>query len=341
MSMRTTADPSVPPTVHWATSAIIQRIGWVGMLLMMAISQTGCRSFQLNSPREILAPSNNRDWDPQLSKLPFAEASVTSNDDVVHLHNIRKCRYLTEDDYLVEHYNRSFNLNDVQTVDFVVVPFDSAPALAHTMFSFGLTDGTHLAVSVETRKERGERFNAALGFLRQYELAYVIGDEQDLIRLRTDHRKSDVFVYPTVASPEQARQLLVGVLDRINELAHQPEFYHSITNNCTTNLVSHVNEISPNKIPYNWKVLLPGFSAKYAYDLGLLDNSIPLEDLSAIAYVNPLADGYTSDKDYSATIRKRFAKLPVYREREFARRDLIRGAGDEYLAERPRNIFRR
>ena len=304
------------------------------LALMTLALQPGCRSLQLNSPREILSPSNNRDWDPQQFKLPFAEASVTSNDNVVHLHNIRNCRYVTENDYLVEHYNRSFNLNDVQSVDFIVVPFDTAPALAHTMFSFGLNDGTHLAVSVETRKERGERYNPVLGFFRQYELAYVVGDERDLVKLRTNHRNSDVYVYPTVASPHQSQQLLVGVLDRINQLAHRPEFYHSVTNNCTTNLVGHVNDISPHKVPYGWKVLLPGFSAKYAYDLGLLDNSIPLEDLTAVAYVTPLAQEHANDPEFSAKIRSRFTRLAQYRDRELSRRGLIGGSGDQYLAER-------
>ena len=310
--------------------------------LITLVFQSGCRSLQLNSPREILSPSNNRDWDPQQSKLPFAEASVTNNDNIVHLHNIRNCRYLTEQDYLVEYYNRSFNLNDVQSVDFVVVPFDTAPALAHTMFSFGLKDGTQLAVSVETRKERGERYNAALGFFRQYELAYIVGDERDLIQLRSNHRKSDVYVYPTVASPEQSQQLLAGVLDRINELAHRPEFYHSISNNCTTNLVEHVNEISPNKIPYGWKVLLPGFSAKYAYELGLLDNSIPLEDLTTVAYVTPLAQEHARAKDFSAKIRGRFSRLAQLRDRELARQSLMQGSGDQFLAERlGQNALRR
>ena len=197
--------------------------------------------------------------------------------------------------------------------------------------SFELDDGSYLAVSIEVRSERGEKFNAILGAGRKFELIYVLSDERDVIRLRTRHRKSDVYVYPTIASPQQARALFADVIARVNKLAVEPEFYNSINNNCTTNIAGHVNGMSPNKITYGWKVLLPGLSAEYAYELGLLDNRIPFEDLTAIALINDLAEANFDDPQFSQKIRSRRDQIDRTLARQKMREPTIQGRGDEFL----------
>jgi hypothetical protein len=136
-------------------------------------------------------------------------------------------------------------------------------------------------------------------------LIYQVADERDLIRLRTRHRDAKVYVYPTVATPEVAQKLFVDVFQRVNQLAVRPEFYNTFANNCTTNIVSHVNELKSNRVPFNWKVLLPGYSAKYAYELGLLDNRLPFDELTKLALVNELADEHFYDPNFSQLIRSR------------------------------------
>ena len=117
--------------------------------------------------------------------------------------------------------------------------------------SFGLADGSYLSVSIEVRKEKDEDYNVLLGTMRQFEMIYVVADERDLIRLRTRHRDSDVFVYPTVATPEQAQTLFVDVMKKVNELTVEPEFYNTVLNNCTTKLAGHVNVVANDKILWN------------------------------------------------------------------------------------------
>lgn len=231
----------------------------------------------------------------------------------VTLKNIRHNTYVSDDDFVVDYFDRQFDLSEIQSVDFIVVPF-KIKQIAHTMLSFGLQDGTYLTVSIEVRKEKGERFNPVLGMGRQFELMYVVGDERDLIRVRTEHRDAEVYVYPSVASPQQAQALFLDVMERANQLAVDPEFYHSIANNCTTNLAGHVNEISSKKIRYGWRVLLPGLSAKYAYDLGLLDNRIPFDELTKIALVNDLALAHRDAPDFSQRIRARHSRIARYAE---------------------------
>ena len=271
------------------------------MLIVVAAMLTGCSRLNVNSVSERLQPSNDRDWIAELHTPAFAEV----DGDQITLKNIRSNRYLTNDDYVVNHYDRTININQIQSVDYVVVPFNNTPQIAHTLLSFGLDNGTYLGVSVEVRREKGEGYSAWRGLTRQLELMYVLADERDLIGVRTSHRDSDVYIYPTVATPKQAQALFQSIVARMNKLAADPEFYHTITNNCTTNLKLHVNELSPNRVPYDWKILLPGHSAEYAYELGLLDRRIPFEDLQALALVQEEANESLDSPQFSQLIRTR------------------------------------
>ena len=284
------------------------------MLIVVAAMLTGCSRLNVNSVSERLQPSNNRDWIAELHTPALAEV----DGDQITLKNIRSNRYLTNDDYVVNHYDRTININQIQSVDYVVVPFNNTPQIAHTLLSFGLDNGTYLGVSVEVRREKGEGYSAWRGLTRQLELMYVLADERDLIGVRTSHRDSDVYIYPTVATPKQAQALFQSVVTRMNKLAADPEFYHTITNNCTTNLKLHVNELSPNRVPYDWKILLPGHSAEYAYELGLLDRRIPFEDLQALALVQEEANESLDSPQFSQLIRTRRDALERLVQRQAA-----------------------
>ncbi len=295
----------VPATkrIQRQTRSLSARSGsplWVGLLILWLI--VGCRPLQINSVAERLAPSNQRDWSPQFAQLPYA---VGKPDGQIELFNIRNNLYLTENDFVPQYYNRVFHLSEVRGVDFVVCPFQGHEYMAHTMVSFRLADDTYIGVSAEIRTEMGESYSPITGAARQFEITYVVADERDIIRLRTRHRRADVYVYPTIATPEQSQALFVDMLERANQLARQPEFYHTVANNCTTNLLDHVNRIKPGRLFYNWKVFLPGYSAQYAYEEGLLDPGIPFEQHKREAWVNDLAERYIDDPDFSIKIRQR------------------------------------
>ncbi len=275
------------------------------ILIIVLLVLSGCQPLMINNIRDRFRASNDRNWSPELAVLPLVEFDGPA----VHIQNIRNCNYLSKDDFVINHYDRTVQIGDVQSVDFIVVPFKQSKALAHTMLSFGLRDGSYLGVSVEVRNEKNESYKPLLGVSNQYEIMYVVADEKDLIRLRTRHRDDDVYVYPTIASPQQSRELFSSVMERVNKLAGEPEFYHSLGNNCTTNLVGHVNQLQAKKVPFSWKVLLPGFSAKYAYDLGLLDDRIPFADLEMIAHVNELANRHFDDENFSQLIRSNRGRI--------------------------------
>lgn len=212
-------------------------------------------------------PSDRLDWTPDQARTPVA----TFDGNSVSVENFRFAAYRSEDDYDVAWQERTFDLDKLETVDFAVEPFASWRGPAHTLLSFGFSDGRHVAISVEIRKERGESFSPLGGLFRQFELMYVVGDERDLIGLRVNVRKSPVYLFPIRASRQQVRELFVSMLQRANDLHRRPEFYNTLTSTCTTNIVRHLEEVARTDVPFDLRVVLPGYSDELAFEMGLID----------------------------------------------------------------------
>lgn len=262
------------------------------LLAVLLVLAGGCTS---------LRPSNHRDWEPNVAVLPHAR--FLGNDKIT-VYNIRNTEYRTEDDYLVRHYDKTFDLARLEKVNFIVVPFPESPELAHTFLSFGFEEDEWLAVSVELRPEKGEKYHALQAMFNKYEITYVVGDERDLIGLRTNVRMNDVYVYPIRCTKAQARAAFRDIMDRINELHEKPEFYNTLTNNCTTNILAHVNHVATRPVPYNWKILFPGYADQLAYERGLIDTELSFEETRERARVNEKAYVYRDSPDFSRQIRR-------------------------------------
>ena len=175
---------------------------------------------------------------------------------------------------------------------------------AHAFLSFGFENDEYVAVSIEIRKEKGETFSAYKGLLQQYELMYVLADERDVVKLRSNYRKDQVYVYPIRTSKEKARAVFVSMLERTNKLHEKPEFYNTFTNTCTTNIMRHANEISPGRIPFRLEVLFPANSDKLAYTLGLIDTDLSFEEARKKFNINERALKYADSPDFSVKIRQ-------------------------------------
>ena len=188
------------------------------------------------------------------------------------------------------------------SVDYIIEPFASVAA-AHTFLSFGLADGGQIAISVEARREADEKFRIALGPFREYELMYTIVDERDALGLRAIHRDNQILLYPTVANPEQAQQLLLSVLERVNAIHTTPEFYNLFTNSCATNIANHINTIAPHTIGFDYRLVLPKESDALAYELGLLDQRTPLPELRKRHDVTARVKTHINDPNFSTLIR--------------------------------------
>lgn len=245
-------------------------------------------------------PSNDRDWVVDNEVLPYAEF----NGDEVTIYNVRNFEYRDVFDFTPRYYDKTYNLNEIKSVDFINEPFSGLAA--HTLLSFGFDNGEYVAISVEVRREERESFGVLKGLLRRFELVYIIADERDVVKLRTNYRKDDVYVYPMKISRNKARELFVDMLERANKLHDEPEFYNTLTNNCTTNLVRHVNNIAEEeaRIDFTLRYVFPKFSGRLAYDLGIIDMEGTFEEVQKKANIYEKALKYGDDPLFSQRIRE-------------------------------------
>lgn len=247
-----------------------------------------------------IAPSNSRDWQEDVAVLPRA----TIEADRVTLHNIRNFIYRSDTDYTARYYDKTFELARLSSVDLIAV-YWMGDAIAHIMLSFGFGGTDYVAFSIETRKEKNEDYSTIRGFFKQYELIYIAGDERDLIRVRTDYRdpQEDVYVYRLRTPPEGARRLFLEYAEKINRLNDRPEFYNTLTTNCTTDVVALARALGSD-MRYSWKVVLSGYAPEYAYELGKLDSSVPFAELRRRSLINPRAHAVGDDPAFSIKIRQ-------------------------------------
>ncbi|WP_044280857.1 DUF4105 domain-containing protein [Myxococcus stipitatus] len=244
-------------------------------------------------------PSTERDWAPDLEKVARADVDGTR----VTFHDMRDFRYRSTTDWDASWFSGTYDANALTGAWFIVEPFSGFFGAAHTMVSFGFADGRYVVFSVEIRREKGETFSALGGLFRQFELVYVVGDERDLVQLRSNHRKDDVYLYPVKASKERVADFFMDMVARMNALHARPEFYDSVSNNCTTNLVKHFEKVSAVDVPYDHRTLLPAFSDALAYELGLIDTDAPLEVVRARHRINERAWAASNALDFSQRIR--------------------------------------
>lgn len=244
-----------------------------------------------------IPPSNNGDWQPDVAVLPYA----TINGDSVTMHNIRNCDYQTETDYTVRHYDKTFNLADLKSLDLFLIYWGS-PNIAHTMISFGFGGNDYVCFSVETRKQKGQAYSAIKGFFKQYKLIYVVADERDVVRLRTNHRHEDVYLYRLKVKPEKAKQVFLDYLGEVNRLKETPEWYNALTSNCTTNIREHTAPYNPHA-KLDWRILINGYVDEFIYEQGFLYQELPFSKLRSLSHINDRAMAADQDPCFSERIR--------------------------------------
>ena len=246
----------------------------------------------------LIPPSNDRDWQRDVA----VPAHATIDGDRVTIENVRNSEYRSETDYTPRYETRTYDLKALRSVDLFLVYWGS-PLIAHTILSFVFDGDRYLAVSIETRKNGAEAYSAVRGFFRQYELFYVVADERDVVRLRTNYRHEDVYLFRLVATPAFARQVLVDYLETVNRLGDRPQWYNALTHNCTTAVRGHMVPYVKNAV-WSWKILLNGRLDEYLYAIGAVRQDLPLAELRARGHVNDRARAAEHDPDFSRQIRE-------------------------------------
>jgi Domain of unknown function (DUF4105) len=256
-----------------------------------------------------MKPRNDRVWVPEHARMPLA----TFEGNRVRIENVRNFRHLSPGRFVAAYDDRTYDLDRLESVWFVLVPFGTTwRGPAHSFVTFGFRgDSTvpggrardYVAISIEARREPGETYGAVAGLLNHFEILYVVGDERDLIGQRAVINGDEVELYPIRTAPEKMRQMFVSMLERANRLRERPEFYNTLTSNCTSNLVDHVNAITPHKVPHGLKTILPGYADEVANAVGLIDTKLPLADARRRYRINDRARAAWGRDAFSAAIR--------------------------------------
>lgn len=245
-----------------------------------------------------LKPSNDSNWQSDVSRLAYGQV----NGDHVTLYNTRSCDYRAELDYTCQWPTREVDLSQIRGMD-LFVDYWGSPWIAHTILSFDLGNGQHVAFSIEARKVVGQSYSAVRGFFRQFTLISIASDERDVVRLRTNYRKDEnLYLFHTTATPAFARSLFLDYVHFTNFLHDHPKWYNAATSNCTTEIFTLK---SMSILPRNWTILLNGKGPAEQYREGnLAGDGLPFDELMKRAYINPAAKTADKDPDFSTKIRE-------------------------------------
>jgi len=222
---------------------------------------------------ETLLPSNSRDWAPEVARLPWAEIEG----DRLVVHDLRNFDYRSETDFTPRYEERGYDLSKLVGVD-IFMSYWGSPAIAHTILSWQFEDMPPLAISIETRRDKTQQYSAVRGFFKQYTIYYVVADERDLVRLRTNYRGEDVYLYRLTVPADRAKAVLLDYFATINDLRERPRWYNALTQNCTTTIRMHARHIG-DRAPFDWRLIVNGYGDQMLYERGRVDTSLPFAEL--------------------------------------------------------------
>jgi len=247
-----------------------------------------------------IAPRADRIWIAEQERAPHA----TFDGHVAHIANVRSFRYTARHDFTPRYVDRVYDLDKIESISYALTPFYvSFRGPAHSFVTFGFADSQFVAISVEARREPGEEYDVLKGLFKRFEVLYVVGDEPDLIGQRAAFTPEHVYLYPIHAPKEKIRAMFVSMLERANQLRTQPEFYNTVTNNCTSNVIAHVNAVAPATVPSGFRSFLPGYTDELGIRLGLIDTKLGVAQARARYLINDRVRKYLSDSLFSFRIR--------------------------------------
>jgi hypothetical protein len=244
-----------------------------------------------------LSPTNDSNWQPDVAQKAWADIQG----DEVTLHNVRNCDYRTEIDYTPHWETRSVRISQITGID-LAIDYWGSPWIAHPIVSFQFADAPPLCFSIETRKKLGQTYSTIGGLYRQFELIYIVADERDVIRVRTNYRKEDIYLYRTTISPAHARERFLEYIHSLNALRDKPRWYNAITTNCTTSIRT---QHPPNeRLPWDWRILLNGKGDELLYERHLIvTGGLPFTELKSRSLIDTRARAANDSPDFSQLIR--------------------------------------
>lgn len=253
----------------------------------------------------MLVPSNERDWQPDVARLPTATVEGSR----LTVRNVRNFAYRAEQDFAERWETRTYDLDTLVGVD-MFLSFWGPTLYGHTITSWEFAGGRHLAVSIETRKEKGEEYSALKGFFRQYELYYVVADERDVIGVRTGPRSETVQLYRLRGAADKGRALLLDYVKEINAIAERPRWYNALTQNCTTTIWLHTKAVGSGP-SIDWRLFANGYLPDLAYERRTVDTTLGLDELKRRSDITARARAFAASEKFSGVIREGLPPRPA------------------------------
>jgi hypothetical protein len=245
-----------------------------------------------------LFPTNDSDWQADVAQQAWADIQG----DEVRLHNVRNCDYRTDTDYTPHWETRTVRLSQITGID-LAIDYWGSPWIAHPIASFQFADAPPLCFSIETRKRVGQTYSTIGGLYRQFELIYIVADERDVIRVRTNYRNEDIYLYRTTVSPAQARERFLEYIHSLNALRNKPRWYNAITTNCTTSI--RTQHPANERVPWDWRILLNGKGDELLHERhAIVTGGLPFAELKARSLIDTRARAANDSLDFSKLIRE-------------------------------------
>lgn len=245
-----------------------------------------------------IKPAVKADWSPDVA----VQVTGTRNGDLLTLSGVRDFSWRGENDFTERWTTRSYDLTRLRTLD-LFMSYWAGPEMAHVIMSFGFEGGEYLAWSIEVRRRVGGKFSPVADLFKNSPLVIVAADERDVVGVRSNIRHEDVQLYRLNVSPAAARALLLEYVADANALAAQPQFYNSLTTNCTTTIWKMIRAVG-DVAPFDWRLIVNGYLPDYAYSRGALASGLSLQALKAAAHIDARAQAAgLSSPDFSKLIR--------------------------------------
>ena len=255
-------------------------------------------------------PSNDRDWVTSVAVLPFVEIKG----DLFIVRNIRNFKYKTTDDFTVGYYDRIFDLNKLTSLDLALSYWDGNKDIAHAIYSFGFDDGQHLAISSEIRMTKGTEQSFLGGIFNEYEIIYILADEEDVLKLRTNYRKEEVYLYniKPKGGIEDIRKFFIYVMKKVDTFESDPKFYNTITTNCLTSLLHDFVVSVQRNIQFDFRLIENGYFDELMYERGAIKTGgLSFRELKKQRHINQ----YVEKDSYNYSKKIRTKPEPAIKEK--------------------------